>query len=61
MDTKKGGFHQRSKGGDFELGRFPTHAITLQDVGILPTLVYFHSKVLISEEMWCRGPKAMFG
>ena len=51
MGTKNEGFHRRSKGGDFrkseiweikdfKLGRLPTHAITLQEVGILPTLVY---------------------
>ena len=40
MGTKNEGFHRRSKGGDFGLGRVPTHAITLQEVEILPTLVY---------------------
>ena len=40
-------FHQRSKGGnfsqlkDFGLGRLPTCANMLQEVGILPILVYF--------------------
>ena len=34
---------------------------TLQEVGILPTLVYFYHKGLISWKMWCRGPKALFG
>ena len=32
-----------------------------QEVGILPTLVYFHSKGLISLKMWCKGPKPLFG
>ena len=44
VGTKNEGFHRRSKGGDFGLGRLPTCATTLQEVGILPTLVYFHHK-----------------
>ena len=35
--TKNEGFHRRSKVGYFELGRLPTHATALQEVGILPT------------------------
>ena len=33
----------------------------LQEVGILPTLVYFHPEGLILGEMLCKGPKGMFG
>ena len=46
MGTKKEGFHRRSKGKvfgeieDFELWKLPTHAITLQEVGILFILDY---------------------
>ena len=40
---------------------FRAHATMLQEVGILPTLLYFHPKGLILGKMWCRGPKAMFG
>ena len=61
MGTKKEGFHRRSKGGDFRLGRLPTHVTMLQEVEILPTIVYFHHKELILGKMWCRGLKAMFG
>ena len=46
---------------DFGLGRLPTRATTLQEVGILPILVYFHHKGLISRKMWRRGSKALFG
>ena len=45
---------------DFELGRLPTCATTLQEVRILPTLVYFHPKGLILGGMLCRGPNGMF-
>ena len=50
MCTKKEGFHQRSKGGDLERSKFSGlrgvletsyHYTTLQEVGVLPTLVYF--------------------
>ena len=46
---------------DFGLGRLPTHATMLQEVGILPIMVYFHHKGLILGTIWCRGPKALFG
>ena len=41
--------------------RLSTHSFTLQEVGILPTIVYVHPKGLILGEMLCRGPKGMFG
>ena len=41
--------------------RLSTHSSTLQEVGILPTLVYFYPKGLILGEMLCRGPKGLFG
>ena len=34
---------------------------TLQEVGILPILVYFHPKGMILGGMLCRGPKGLFG
>ena len=34
---KKMGFHRKSKGRYFGLGRLPTHATALQEVEILPT------------------------
>ena len=52
MGTKKEGFHRRSKRVDFEKSKFSGlggvletsfGSTTLQEVGILPTLVYFHS------------------
>ena len=46
---------------DFRIGRLPTGATTLQEVEILPTLVYFHHKELILGKMWCRDPQALFG
>ena len=46
---------------DFRLRRLPICTTTLQEVGILPTLVYFHPKGLILGRMWYRGPKALFG
>ena len=46
---------------DFGLGRLSTHATTLKEVGILPTLFYFHHKGLILLRMLCRGPKGLFG
>ena len=53
MGTKKEGFHQRSKGGNFEKSIFSGlggvlktsfGSTTLQEVGTLPTLFIFHSK-----------------
>ena len=50
MCTIKKGFHQGSKGGNLEKSKFPGlegvletsyHSIMLQEVGVLPTLVYF--------------------
>ena len=41
--------------------RLPTHSSTLQELRILPTLVYFHPNGLILEEILCRGPKGLFG
>ena len=70
MDTKKEGFHQISKGGYFVKSKFSRlggvlgtsfGSIMLQEVGILPTLVYFHPKGLILGGMLCRGPKGLFG
>ena len=46
---------------DFRIGRLPTHATMLQEVAILPTLIYFHPKELILGKMWCRDPQALFG
>ena len=49
MGTKNKGFHRRSKGGDLGKSKFPGlggvlktsfSSTTLQEVGILPTLVY---------------------
>ena len=40
--------------------RLPTHSSMLQEVGIFPTLVYFHHKGLILGEILCRGPKGLF-
>ena len=53
VGTKKKGFHRRSKGGDFRNLNFfglggvletSVSSTTLQEVGVLPTLVYFHPK-----------------
>ena len=53
VGTKKNGFHQRSKGGDFGKSKFsclegvletPFDSTMLKEVEILPTLVYFHPK-----------------
>ena len=69
MGTKNEGFHRRSRGGDFGKSKFSGlggilvtsfGCTTLQEVGILPTLVYFHPKVLILGGMLCRGPKGLF-
>ena len=43
VHTKNKEFHRRSKEEDFGVGRLSTCATTLQEVGILPTFVYFHS------------------
>ena len=52
----------KSKAQAWELFlRLSTHYSTLQEVEILPTLVYFHPKGLILGEMLCRGPKSLFG
>ena len=70
MSTKNEGFHQRSKGRDFGKSKFSGlggvlktffGSTTLQEVGILPTFVYFHPKGLILGGMLCRGPKGLFG
>ena len=70
MGTKKKGFHQRSKGGDFGKSNFlglggvletSFGSTNLQEVGILPTFVYFHPKGLILGGMLCRIPKSLFG
>ena len=72
MDTKKKneGFHRSSKGGDFGKSKIfglggvletSFDSSTLQEVGILPTLIYLHLKGLILGGMLCRGPKGMFG
>ena len=45
---------------DFELRRLPTHATTLQEVGIFFTFVYFHPKGLVLRGLY-RGPKDLFG
>ena len=69
MGTKKEGFHRRSKGGDFRNPNFfglggvletSVGSTTLQEVGVLPTLVYFHPKGLILGGMLCKGPKGLF-
>ena len=48
--TKNAGFHRRSKRGDFKKSKFPGlggvletsyHSTMLQEVGVLPTLVYY--------------------
>ena len=66
VGTKNEGFHRRSKGGDFGKSKFlglggvletSFGSTTLQEVGILSTLVYFHPKGLILGGMLCRGPK----
>ena len=51
IHTKNEGFHKKSKGRNFGVGRLPTSATTLQEVGTLSTLVYFHPKGLISWKM----------
>ena len=70
MCTKKEGFHRRSEGGDLGKSNFSGlrsvletffGSTTLQNVGILPTLVYFHLKGVIFAGMLCRGPKGLFG
>ena len=40
---------------DFELGRLPARAITLQKVGVLPTLDYFHFKGYLALVSALRG------
>ena len=69
MGTKNEGFHRRCKGGDFGKSKFSGlggiletsfGSITLQEVEILPTLVYFHPKGLILGGMLCRGPMDLF-
>ena len=59
MGTKKEGFHQRSKGGDFGISIFLVlggvletsfGSTTLKEVGIFPTLVYSHFYGLISTQ-----------
>ena len=70
MSTNKEGFHQRFKGGDFRKSKFSGlggilktffGSTTLQEVGILFTLVYFYHKGLILGGMLYRGPKGLFG
>ena len=67
MGIKKGGVSPKIQRRrfreikDFGLGRLLTRATTLKEVGIFPTLIYFHPKGLILGKMWCRGPKALFG
>ena len=55
MSTKKEGFHRRSKGGDFGKSKFSGlgdaletsfGSTTLQEVGVLPTLVLILPKGL---------------
>ena len=69
MHAKKEGFSQRSR-GDFRKSNFLGlggvletffGSTTLQEVAILPTLVYFHPKRLILGEMLYRCPKALSG
>ena len=60
MGTKNEGFHRRSKGGDFGLGRLPTCATTLQEVEILPILVYFHHKGCFGYIATLRSRLALF-
>ena len=70
VGTKNEGFHQRYEEGDLGESDFSClggvlensfGSTMLQKVGILHTLVFFHLKGLISWEMWCKGPKALFG
>ena len=70
MFTKDEIFHKRSKRRDFWKSKFSGlggvfetsfGSTTLQEVGILRTLVYFHPKRLILGVMLCRGPKDLFG
>ena len=69
MGTKKEGCHRRSKGKDFGKSKFSKLGVLetslsstiLQEVRILSTLVYFHTKGLVLGGMLCRGPKGLFG
>ena len=45
---------------DFGLGRLPTHATMLKEVGILPTLVYFHPKGCFGYISTLRSRLALF-
>ena len=67
---KKERFHRRSIGGDFGKSKFSGlggvletsfGSTKVQEIDILPTLVYFHHKWLILRGMLCRGPKGLFG
>ena len=69
MGTKKEKFHKRSKGGDFEKSKFSVlrgvletlfSSTTLQEVGILPTLVIFHFKGCLVVFYALRGYLAVF-
>ena len=70
MCTKNEGFHQRYKGEDLEKSRVLSlggvleasyTSITLQEVGIFPTLVLFPPFGLILGGLLCRCPKGLFG
>ena len=69
MDTKKEVFHRRSKGGDFGKSKFSGlggvletsfGSTTFQKVGILSTLVYFHSKDCFGSNTTFRSRLALF-
>ena len=45
---------------DFGLGRLPTHSTMLQEVGVLPTLDYFHFKGCLAIVSTLRGCLARF-
>ena len=45
---------------DFRLGRLPTHATTLQEVGILSTLFIFHPKGYLVVFFALRGCLVVF-
>ena len=69
MGTKNEGFHRRSKGGDFGKSKFSGlggvletsfGSTTLQEVDILPTLVYFHLKGCFGSISTLRSHLAIF-
>ena len=70
MGIKNEGFHRRFKGRDFRKSKIlglggvletSFGSTMLQEVEILPTLVYLHHKGLILGGMLYGGPKGLFG